>query len=104
MAATSTGMSRPSTGPPQKAGRRPLHLLKASDRIDKIAADAARHVAPNGFKAQVVVYDKEASVLFKAALDRYLPAEASAVVMSLETRDPQAWKDNFGLAPVLPIL
>ncbi|MEV4814914.1 type I restriction endonuclease subunit R [Micromonospora tulbaghiae] len=77
------------------------HLLKASDRIDKIAADVARHfsdhVAPNGFKAQVVVYDKEACVLFKAALDRYLPAESSAVVMSLEARDPQEWKDNFGL-------
>jgi type I restriction enzyme R subunit len=77
------------------------HLLKASDRVDKIAADVARHftehVAPNGFKAQVVVYDKEACVLFKAALDRYLPAETSAVVMSLDARDPQEWKDTFGL-------
>jgi type I restriction enzyme R subunit len=54
-------------------------------------------VAPNGFKAQVVVYDKEACVLFKAALDRYLPAETSAVVMSLDARDPQEWKDTFGL-------
>jgi type I restriction enzyme, R subunit len=77
------------------------HLLKASDRVDKIAADVAQHftehVTPNGFKAQVVVYDKEACVLFKAALDRYLPAEASAVVMSLDARDPQEWKETFGL-------
>jgi type I restriction enzyme R subunit len=76
-------------------------LLKASERVEKIAADVARHftehVVPNGFKAQVVVYDKEACVLFKAALDRYLLAEASAVVMSLDARDPQEWKDTFGL-------
>jgi hypothetical protein len=33
---------------------------------------------------------------FVAALDRYLPLEASAVVMSLDARDPQEWKDMFG--------
>lgn len=77
------------------------HLLKAADRVDKIAADVAghytAHVAPSGFKAQLVVYDKQACTLFKAALDRYLAPEASAVVMSLDARDPQEWKDRFAL-------
>jgi type I restriction enzyme R subunit len=77
------------------------HLLKASDRIDKVAADVAEHftthVAPNGFKAQVVVYDKEACVLFKTALDKCLLPEASAVVMSTDARDPQEWRDQFAL-------
>ncbi len=76
------------------------HLLKASDRIDKVAADIAEHfvskVQPNGFKAQVVVLDKEACVLMKNALDRYLPPEASTIVMSMDARDPQDWREAYG--------
>ena len=76
------------------------HLLKASDRVDKVAADIADHflsnIDPNGFKAQVVVVDKEACVLMKAALDKYLPSEATDIVMSLEARDPQEWRDSYG--------
>lgn len=77
------------------------HLLKASDRVAKVAADIVEHftnhVAPNGFKGQVVVYDKEACVLFKKELDKLLPPEASAVVMSMDARDPQEWRDDYGL-------
>lgn len=76
------------------------NLLKASDRIDKVAMDIAEHfmekVQPNGFKAQVVVLDKEACVLMKQALDQHLPADASTVVMSMDARDPQEWRDAFG--------
>ena len=76
------------------------HLLKASDRVEKVAADIAEHfttvVEPNGFKAQVVVYDKEACVLMKQALDKILPPEASTVVMSMDARDPQEWRDAYG--------
>lgn len=76
------------------------NLLKASDRIDKVATDIAEHfmekVQPNGFKAQVVVLDKEACVLMKQALDNHLPADASTVVMSMDARDPQEWRDAFG--------
>lgn len=76
------------------------NLLKASDRIDKVAADIANHFAsnvePNGFKGQVVVFDKEACVLMKQALDQYLPPDASTIVMSLDARDPQEWRDLYG--------
>lgn len=78
------------------------HLLKAADRVEKIAADIATHftthVAPNGFKGQVVVMDKEACVLMKTALDRHLGPDASAIVMSIDARDPQEWKDSYGLS------
>lgn len=75
------------------------HLLKASDRIEKVAADIAEHfttkVRPQNFKGQVVVLDKEACVMMKAALDQHLPQEASTVVMSMDARDPQEWRDAY---------
>jgi type I restriction enzyme R subunit len=59
-------------------------VLKAPDRVDKIAAHIARHyqdnVEPLGFKAFVVAVDREACALYKEALDRYLPSEYSRVV------------------------
>ena len=77
------------------------HLLKAPDRIEKVVADIADHfltkVAPNGLKAQLVVYDKEACVLYKKALDKVLPPEFSAIDMSMDARDPQEWRDNYKL-------
>lgn len=77
------------------------HLLKAPDRIEKVVADIADHfltkLAPNGLKAQLVVYDKEACVLYKKALDKVLPPEFSAIDMSMDARDPQEWRDNYKL-------
>jgi type I restriction enzyme, R subunit len=70
-------------------------LIKAPDRVRKIAADIAEHftakVDPQGFKAQVVVYDKATCVAYKAELDKYLPGEASTIVMSKSRDDPLAW-------------
>lgn len=70
-------------------------LIKAPDRVAKVAADIAEHfqshVAPQGFKAQVVVYDKEMCVAYKHELDKYLPTEASTVVMSSAQTDPPEW-------------
>ena len=70
-------------------------LIKASDRVAKVAADIAEHfqshVAPQGFKAQVVVYDKGMCVAYKHELDKYLPTEASTVVMSAAQTDPPEW-------------
>ncbi len=75
------------------------HILKASDRVAKVAADIvdhfSSHVAPDGFKGQIVVYDKEACVLMKAELDKLLPQEASTIVMSVDARDPQEWRDRW---------
>ncbi|MEE2032969.1 type I restriction endonuclease subunit R [Rhodococcus chondri] len=74
-------------------------LIKAPERIHKIAADIAAHftekVAPQGFKAQVVVYDKPTCVAYKQELDKLLGPDASTVVMSRDARDPQEWKEKY---------
>src|SRR6266850_2958203 len=68
-------------------------LVKAPERIQKICADIARHfrekVAPNGFGAQVVTFDRETCVLYKKALDEYLPAEASDIVMTVNNGEDE---------------
>ena len=74
-------------------------LIKAPQRVRKIAADIAEHfqtkVEPQGLKAQVVVYDKPTCVAYKAELDKLLGPDASAVVMSRYARDPQEWKERY---------
>lgn len=66
-------------------------VLKASDRVEEIAAYVARHyqenVEPLGFKAFVVAVDREACALYKEALDRYLPPEYSRVVYTSDHKD-----------------
>ena len=66
-------------------------LVKVPDRIEKICADIAHHfmqkVRPNGFKAMVVTYDQESCLLYKAQLDRYLPEEASEIVISVSGKE-----------------
>ena len=61
-------------------------MLKNRDRIDKVARFAADHfrttVEPMGYKAFLVAVDREACVLYKKALDKYLPPEYSTVVIS----------------------
>ncbi|PJE02323.1 type I restriction endonuclease subunit R [Mycobacterium sp.] len=70
-------------------------LIKAPQRIRKVAADIAEHfttkVEPEGFKAQVVVYDKPTCAAYKAELDKYLDPAASTVVMSKSRNDPPEW-------------
>ena len=70
-------------------------LIKAQERIRQIAGDIVEHftakVDPEGFKAQVVVYDKPTCVAYKAELDKLLPAEASTIVMSKARTDPPDW-------------
>ena len=74
-----------------KAAARMAVLVKTPQRIEKICADVARHfqdkVQPNGFKAMLVTFDQESCLLYKAQLDRYLPAEASEVVISVSGKE-----------------
>jgi type I restriction enzyme, R subunit len=74
-----------------KAAAKMKVLVKVPDRIEKICADIAQHfmskVRPNGFKAMVVTYDRESCLLYKEQLDRYLPAEASDIVISVSSQD-----------------
>jgi len=68
------------------------NMLKNRERVDKIAHFVAGHfqnyVAPMGYKAFLVAVDREACCFYKEALDRYLPPEASAVVISAAHNDP----------------
>ena len=69
------------------------NMLKNRGRVDKIAHFVAEHfqqfVQPMGYKAFLVAVDREACCFYKEALDRYLPSEASAVVISAGDNDPQ---------------
>ena len=81
-----------------KTAARMAVLLKTPERVERICADVARHfqekVAPHGFGAQVVAYDREACVLYKQAIDRVLPAEMSDVVMTVNSGEDEyaAWR------------
>ena len=85
----------------QKAGQIP-QLIKDKDRIREITRDIVEHfktvVEPEGLKGQIVVYDRASCVLYKEALDRLMPPEDTAVVMTIQNDDPQAWKTRFTLS------
>jgi len=77
-------------------------IMKAPDRIDKIAQYIAKHfrenVNPMGFKAFLVAVDRQACALYKQALDKYLPPDWSEVVYSPAHNDDAALKKYY-LAP-----
>lgn len=60
-------------------------LIKAPARVNAICQHIIKHfqekVEPNGFKAQVVTFDRECCVLYKKAMDELVGPEASAIVM-----------------------
>lgn len=60
-------------------------LIKATERVRAICEHIVNHfqkkVQPNGFKAQVVTFDRECCVLYKRILDELVGEEASAIVM-----------------------
>ncbi|OSQ54462.1 DEAD/DEAH box helicase, partial [Marivita cryptomonadis] len=68
-------------------------LVKAPERIRAICGDIAKHyqekVAPNGFGAQVVTFDRESCLLYKQEFDKHLPHEASDIVMSVNSGEDQ---------------
>ena len=74
-------------------------IMKAPDRMENIAASAAKHfqenVEPMGFKAFLVAVDREACASYKAALDKYLPPEYSEVVYSEGKPDTEAMKAHY---------
>lgn len=76
-----------------KAAAKMAVLVKAPSRIAAIGADIALHfqekVAPNGFGAQVVTFDRESCVLYKKELDKHLPPEVSDIVMSVNSGETE---------------
>jgi type I restriction enzyme R subunit len=74
-----------------KAASKMAVLVKVPERVQMICADIARHyqdaVAPNGFKGMVVTFDQECCLLYKAALDKLLPPDATEIVISATGSD-----------------
>lgn len=68
-------------------------MLKKPERIDAVAEFVVDHykkyVEPSGYKAFLVGVDREACALYKKALDKYLPKEASEVVYSAGHNDDE---------------
>ena len=66
-------------------------LVKTPERVRKICEDIVQHfqskVEPNGFKGQIVTFDRESCLLFKAELNKLLPPEATDVVISVQAAD-----------------
>jgi type I restriction enzyme R subunit len=74
-----------------KTAARIAVLVKAPERVQTICADIAKHyqekIEPNAFGAQIVTFDREACVLYKRALDEYLPTEVSDIVMTVNSNE-----------------
>ena len=74
-------------------------LVKNPERVSAVVGHIVKHfqtkVEPNGFKAQVVTFDRECCVLYKKAMDALIGPEASAIVMSSGTNDPAEWKEHM---------
>jgi type I restriction enzyme R subunit len=60
-------------------------IIKAPQRVRAVCEHVARHyrekIEPNGFKAQLVCYDRECCLLYKRELDQLMDADASTVVI-----------------------
>ncbi len=74
-------------------------LIKTPTRVQAICQHIVNHfqqkIEPNGFKAQVVTFDRECCVLYKKALDELVGPEASAIVMHIQggkSDDYAEWK------------
>ncbi|WP_197488569.1 type I restriction endonuclease subunit R [Methylomonas koyamae] len=68
-------------------------LVKTPERIRRVAEDIVQHfqnkVEPNGFKGQIVAFDRESCLLYKQALDKILPPEASEIVMTVNGNETE---------------
>ncbi len=65
-------------------------FLEDPKRIDKVAEYIAKHFRENvdgRFKAMVVATSRRACVIYKRALDKYLPPEYSEVVMTFQSQE-----------------
>ena len=71
-------------------------LVKNPERVRAVVEHILQHyrtkVEPNGFKAQVVCFDRECCVLYKKVMDEIAGPDASAIVMSAGQKDPPDWK------------
>jgi type I restriction enzyme, R subunit len=73
-------------------------LVKNPERVRAVVKHIVKHfqrkVEPNGFKAQVVTFDRECCVLYKQVMDELIGPDASAIVMSAAPGDRPEWKEH----------
>lgn len=71
-------------------------IMKDPERIKAVCEHIAEHfmqkVNPNGFKSQVVCYDRECCVLYKKELDRLLGEATSTIVMDTNNDKADEYK------------
>ena len=71
-------------------------IMKDPNRIRAVCEHIADHfmtkINPNGFKAQVVTYDRECCVLYKNELDRLLGETVSTIVMDTNNDKADEYK------------
>ncbi|WP_312563179.1 HsdR family type I site-specific deoxyribonuclease [Anaerospora sp.] len=71
-------------------------VMKSPDRIKKVCEHIAKHfkekIEPNGFKGQVVCYDRESCLLYKQELDKLLGEEATTIVMDTNNDKEDKYK------------
>ncbi|WP_138495926.1 type I restriction endonuclease subunit R [Paenibacillus pinistramenti] len=72
-------------------------IMKSPERIRKVCEHIAKHykekIEPNGFKGQVVCYDRECCLLYKKELDSLLGEEATNIVMDTNNDKEGRYKD-----------
>ena len=72
-------------------------IMKSPERIRKVCAHIAKHyrdkIEPNGFKGQVVCYDRECCLLYKQELDTILGEHATTIVMDTNNDKEGRYKE-----------
>lgn len=71
-------------------------IMYNRERIKKVCEHIAKHyqekIEPNGYKGQVVVYDRECCLMYKEELDKLLGSEASTIVMDTNNDKADRYK------------
>ena len=71
-------------------------IMYNPSRIHEVCEHIAKHfrekIEPNGYKGQVVVYDRECCLLYKEVLDELLGEEASTIVMDTNNDKEDRYK------------
>lgn len=71
-------------------------IMYNPERIRKVCEHIAKHfrekIEPNGYKGQVVVYDRECCLMYKAVLDKLLGEETTTIVMDTNNDKEDRYK------------
>ena len=71
-------------------------IMYDKGRIKKVCEHIAKHyqekIEPNGYKGQVVVYDRECCMMYKEELDKLLGEDASTIVMDTNNDKEDRYK------------